>query len=56
MIAKMNKFTFLIYHKDYETFLEKLRNLGVVHVEVRQSGEMEESMRPAMQKYVAYKT
>lgn len=55
MIVKMNKFTFLIYHKDYETFLEKLRDLGVVHVEVRQSGEMDESVQPIMQKYVAYK-
>lgn len=55
MIAKMNKFTFLIYYKDYETFLEKLRDLGVVHVEVRQSGEMDESMQPLMQRYIAYK-
>ena len=39
MIVKMNKLTFLIYHKEYEAFLEKLRVLGVVHVEIRQSGE-----------------
>ena len=30
MISKMNKLSFLIYHKEYETFLEKLRELGVV--------------------------
>ena len=43
MIVKMNKLTFLIYHKEYEAFLEKLRALGVVHVEIRQSGEVDES-------------
>ena len=32
MIAKMDKLTFLIYHKEYEHFLERLRELGVVHV------------------------
>ena len=25
MITKMNKYSFLIYHKEYETFLDKLR-------------------------------
>ena len=34
MITKMNKYSFLIYHKEYETFLDKLRELGVVHIEV----------------------
>ena len=33
MISKMNKLSFLIYHKEYEMFLEKLRELGVVHIE-----------------------
>lgn len=55
MIAKMNKFTFLIYHKDYDMFLEKLRELGVVHVEIRQSGELHESLHPLMQRYSSYK-
>lgn len=32
MVARMKKFTFLIYHKEYETFLEDLRDLGLVHV------------------------
>ena len=31
MIAKMKKLTFLVYYKEYEQFLEKLRDLGVVH-------------------------
>ncbi|MDH8702615.1 V/A-type H+-transporting ATPase subunit I [Dysgonomonadaceae bacterium PH5-43] len=32
MIEKMKKYSFLIYYKDYDSFLEKLRSLGVVHV------------------------
>ncbi len=38
MISKMNKVTLLIYYKEYEAFLERLREVGVVHVEERQSG------------------
>lgn len=32
MITAMNKYLFLIYHREYETFLEKLRTIGVVHI------------------------
>ena len=32
MIVKMNKYAYLVYHKEYDTFLERLRSLGVVHV------------------------
>ena len=32
MIVKMNKYAYLVYHREYDTFLEKLRSLGVVHV------------------------
>lgn len=32
MITKMKKLTFLIYHKEYEQFLQSIRDLGVVHV------------------------
>ena len=56
MIVKMNKLTFLIYHKEYEAFLEKLRALGVVHVEIRQSGEVDESLQKLLQKHTSYKT
>lgn len=33
MLAKMKKFTFLAYHKDYEVFLQDLRELGLIHVD-----------------------
>lgn len=33
MIVKMSKYAFLVYHKEYEDFLLKLRDLGVVHIQ-----------------------
>lgn len=50
MITKMKKFTFLIFHKEYEDFLFQLRELGAVHVEEKQEGqainpELQESMK-----------
>lgn len=41
MIAKMKKYSFLIFHKEYEAFLEKLRELGVLHVEIKDEGSIE---------------
>ncbi|MBO5263407.1 MAG: ATPase V [Bacteroidaceae bacterium] len=41
MISKMNKVTLLIYYKEYEAFLERLRSVGVVHIEERKSGAVE---------------
>lgn len=32
MIKKMQKYLFLIYHREYEGFLQSLRELGVVHI------------------------
>ncbi len=32
MVKKMKKFSFLIYHNDYDLFLQDLRNLGLIHV------------------------
>lgn len=55
MITKMNKLTFLIYHKEYEAFLEKLRELGVVHVEIRQTGEVNETVQSLLHTHAAYK-
>jgi len=42
MIAKMKKYDFLIYHKDYQPFLLKLRELGVVHIVQKQFGTIAE--------------
>ena len=56
MISKMNKLSFLIYHKEYETFLEKLRELGVVHVEKREGAEMDANLQAFMQKRIAFQS
>ena len=42
MIVKMKKYTFLVYHKEYAGFLEKLRELGVVHVAEKQGGTIDD--------------
>ena len=56
MISKMNKLSFLIYHKEYEMFLEKLRELGVVHIEKRQGAEVDANLQAFMQKRTAYQS
>ena len=50
MITKMKKLTFLVYHKEYEDFLNSLRELGVVHIVEKQQGvadntELQENIR-----------
>ena len=52
----MNKLSFLIYHKEYEMFLEKLRELGVVHIEKREGAEMDANLQAFMQKRTAYQS
>ena len=32
MITPMKKYTFLVYHKEYEAFLKTLGRLGVIHI------------------------
>lgn len=41
MIIKMKRYTFLVYHKQYESFLEQLRELGVLHVIEKAEGVAE---------------
>ena len=43
MITPMKKFTFLVFHRDYEAFLEDLREAGVVHVNQRAAGLAEDA-------------
>ncbi|MCL2302818.1 MAG: V-type ATP synthase subunit I [Lentimicrobiaceae bacterium] len=38
----MKKYDFLIYHKDYHSFLLKLRELGIVHIVQKQLGAFSE--------------
>ena len=32
MVARMKKFSFLVFHRDYNAFLHQLRELGMIHV------------------------
>ncbi|EJX07478.1 V-type ATPase, subunit I [gut metagenome] len=56
MITKMKKLTFLIYHKEYEQFLQQIRELGVVHIVEKQLGEMDDKLQQFMQKRSLYKS
>lgn len=42
MIVKMKKYSFLVYHKDYERFLESLQEQGVLHVKEKGVADIEE--------------
>ena len=50
MITKMNKLTLLVYHKEYIDFLQRLRQVGVVHIVERKSGAVE---NPEVEKQIA---
>ena len=43
MITQMKKYTFLVFHREYETFLEQLREVGVVHVTEKAAGMAEDA-------------
>ena len=43
MITAMKKYTFLVFHRDYEAFLTELREAGVVHVTQRAAGLAEDA-------------
>ncbi|MEE1233885.1 MAG: V-type ATPase 116kDa subunit family protein [Phocaeicola sp.] len=50
MIAKMKKLTFLVFYKEYESFLHSIRDLGVVHITEKAQGgaenpDLQESLR-----------
>lgn len=42
MIVPMKKYSFLVYHKEYMDFLDGIRDLGVLHVIEKESGEIED--------------
>ncbi len=51
MITQMKKYTFLVFHRDYEPFLQQLRDLGVVHITQKAAGLIEdnEALQTALQ-------
>lgn len=57
MIVKMKKYTFLVYHKQYLEFLEKIKDLGVLHVIEKPEGIAEnDELRDKMQTAARVKT
>ncbi len=56
MITKMKKLTFLIYHKEYESFLAQIREMGVVHIVEKQCGETDDNLRQLLQRHARYKS
>ena len=42
MVAAMKKYLFLAYHKEYESFLNDLRKLGMIHVVEQDRSEVDE--------------
>lgn len=42
MITKMKKVDLLVFHQEYDEFLNQLQALGVVHIQERESGTSEE--------------
>lgn len=44
MIVSMSKFSFLVYHKDYQPFLDNVRELGVVHL-IEKQKEVSDDIR-----------
>ena len=43
MIESMKKYTFLVYHRHYQAFLEQLRETGVLHVRHREGVNLSEN-------------
>ena len=48
MITPMTKLTMLIYHRDYNQFLNELREHGVVHVHAKKQTLQDENMKAKM--------
>ncbi len=56
MIEKMKKFTFLVTDREYEGFIDAIRNLGVVHVTQLQQGASSAPLQDAMSMEQRYRT
>ncbi|MGL4852424.1 MAG: V-type ATP synthase subunit I [Phocaeicola sp.] len=51
----MKKLSFLVYHKEYEQFLNEVRELGVVHIAEKQRAELDDTLLELKQKNNLYK-
>ena len=55
MIEKMKKFTFLVTDREYEGFIDSIRELGVVHVTQLAQGGTSPQLQEAIQKEADYR-
>lgn len=55
MITKMKKLSFLVFHQEYESFLDQIRELGVIHIQTRQAGLMTPELQNALSRKGEYK-
>lgn len=44
MIVKMKKYSFLVFHRDYDSFLKSIGELGALHVSESSDSHDEESL------------
>lgn len=44
MITKMKKLTFLVFYKEYEEFLQRLHDMGVIHIQTKEQGQITDSV------------
>lgn len=51
MVTKMKKYTFLVFHREYEEFLEGLRKAGVLHIETGQIAGDDEQYAALLEQY-----
>ena len=55
MIEKMKKLTFLVTQKEYDGFIEGLREQGVVHVQQLKSGQTSPALQSSLELRLRYK-
>ena len=56
MIVKMDKYAFMVYHKEYNDFLQCLRSMGVVHIQQTKSGKDFTAIQQLMEERKRVKT
>ncbi len=52
MIIKMQKYAFLVFHSEYEVFLDRMKALGVLHIKEsanEPTGQMQEDVRKSLE-------
>ena len=54
MIERMKKLTFLVTQKEYDAFIDGLREQGVVHVQQLKQGQTSPALQKALDERVRY--